>query len=383
MGRPVFFLCSLTWGQTDGGNEDNGDLLQKVPCTHYCTQWLDPEAGHCQPMSLLETPGHSWSCLGQFLVGSLLLSPGSWCTQGFVCSLQESVSPVLCKFWWFYGRVNGDLLQEGLCHTQVCCSQSPCPCGRSLLTLIFTRDPQTQSWLSLCGLGVHSVPFPGLSSWVDQVLGEHTVPGGLCILITSLVQASQFPECVMRAASQVHCMSLLESWSQTVTRLADVNHPGSQEDLVSSWEPAHSLAEGAISVAEIAAASCLLALAVGSLPLCLQAGRGRYAALLWYLLNPLFCEWVRAYRGKVLFPQLGVYSVGLFSCLCVFLFYVAFWTSETPHRPACERVSYCVETSSQLPPQERSPSLTFCVSFCLLYFSYLLLHVNDNWRVLL
>ena len=71
-------------------------------------------------------------------------------------------------------------------------------------------------------------------------------------------------------------------------------------------------------------ASCLLALAVGSLPLCLQAGRGRYAALLWYLLNPLFCEWVRAYRGKVLFPQLGVYSVGLFSCLCVFLFYVAF-----------------------------------------------------------
>ena len=28
---------------------------------------------------------------------------GSWCTQGFVCALQESVSPVLCKFWWLYG----------------------------------------------------------------------------------------------------------------------------------------------------------------------------------------------------------------------------------------------------------------------------------------
>ena len=25
------------------------------------------------------------------------------------------------------GRANGDLLQEGLCHTQVCCTQSPCP----------------------------------------------------------------------------------------------------------------------------------------------------------------------------------------------------------------------------------------------------------------
>ena len=26
------------------------------------------------------------------------LSPGSWCTQGFVCALQESVAPVLWKF---------------------------------------------------------------------------------------------------------------------------------------------------------------------------------------------------------------------------------------------------------------------------------------------
>ena len=31
--------------------------------------------------------------------------------------------PVLCKFWWLYGGVNGDLLQEGLRHTQVCCTQ--------------------------------------------------------------------------------------------------------------------------------------------------------------------------------------------------------------------------------------------------------------------
>ena len=72
----------------------------------------DPAAGHRWPIPLLETPGHSWASLGQSLVGSLLLSPGSWCTQSFVCALQESVSPVLCKFWWLYRRVNGDLLQE-------------------------------------------------------------------------------------------------------------------------------------------------------------------------------------------------------------------------------------------------------------------------------
>ena len=56
-------------------------------------------AGHFRPAPLQETPGHFRACLGQSLVGSLLLSPGSWCTQGFVCALQESVSPVLWKFY--------------------------------------------------------------------------------------------------------------------------------------------------------------------------------------------------------------------------------------------------------------------------------------------
>ena len=74
-----------------GGNEGNGDLLQKVPC---CTQCPQP----CS-RALPETPRHSWACLGQSVLGSLLLSPGSCCAQGSVCALQESVSPVLCNFW--------------------------------------------------------------------------------------------------------------------------------------------------------------------------------------------------------------------------------------------------------------------------------------------
>ena len=96
----------------------------------------------------------SWtltSSLDQSLVGSLLLSLGSWCTQGSVCGFQESVSPVLCKFWQLSGGVNGDLLLEGLGHTQVCCTQSPCPCGRPTLTCTFARDSQAQ--LCLCLLG--------------------------------------------------------------------------------------------------------------------------------------------------------------------------------------------------------------------------------------
>ena len=60
--------------------------------------------------------------------------------------------PVLCKFWQLYGGVNGGLLQEGLCHTQVCCTQSPCPRGSPLLTRTSTGDAQTQFCLSSCGV---------------------------------------------------------------------------------------------------------------------------------------------------------------------------------------------------------------------------------------
>ena len=62
-----------------------------------------PAAGHFLPTPLLETPGHSWARLSQSLLWSLLLTPGSWCTKGFVCAFQESVAPVLCKSWWLCG----------------------------------------------------------------------------------------------------------------------------------------------------------------------------------------------------------------------------------------------------------------------------------------
>ena len=43
---------------------------------------LNPTAGHRQSRPLPETLGHSWASLGKSLVESLLLSSGSWCTQG-------------------------------------------------------------------------------------------------------------------------------------------------------------------------------------------------------------------------------------------------------------------------------------------------------------
>ena len=111
----------------------------------------NPAAGHCQPRPPPATPGHSRASLGQVFCG--VTAPFSWVLvhTGSVCALQESISPVLCKFWWLYGGVNGDLLPWGFCHTQVCCTQSPCPCSSPLQTRTSSEDTQTQFCLSLCG----------------------------------------------------------------------------------------------------------------------------------------------------------------------------------------------------------------------------------------
>ena len=155
------------------------------------------------------------------------------------------------------------------------------------------------SWVLYKGkdLALHFVPFPGPRSSGDQVLGEHTVSGGLCVLCTSPVPAARFPVCITRAQSQVCHMSPLGSTSQTVTLTADVKYPGSQEDVVSNWEPAHSLVENAVSVAKIAAALCLVTLAVTHLFLCLQGGEA-------FLLS----FGIRSILGSVSTPGITVWS---------------------------------------------------------------------------
>ena len=46
----------------------------------------DSVSGHCRPIPPPETPEHSQASLVQCLVGSLLLSPGSWVNILFVPS---------------------------------------------------------------------------------------------------------------------------------------------------------------------------------------------------------------------------------------------------------------------------------------------------------
>ena len=100
MGEAVSPPCCLTWDQTMV--EVTKKMVTTFKRSYGCTATLiatDPVTGHCQPTTPAETPGLSQASLSQSLVGSLLLSSGSWWVQGFDCALQESVFPVLYKFW--------------------------------------------------------------------------------------------------------------------------------------------------------------------------------------------------------------------------------------------------------------------------------------------
>ena len=76
-----------------------------------------------------------------------------------------------------------------------------------------------------------------------------------------------------------------------MTLQADVNHPESQEDVISNWDPAHSLVEDAVSGAEIAAAPCLPALMSNA---CLSASREGWpymgAGLLSFAICLILCS---------------------------------------------------------------------------------------------
>ena len=111
---------------------------------------------------LLNTQGQVWFSL---LWGhcSFLMGPGAHKIL-FVPSkglfLQSCLSSG-SSMW-----VNGDLLQEGVCHIQICSTQSPCPCGSPLLALPL-QVTLKYSFVSISvwslGPGVHKVCLSPLS----------------------------------------------------------------------------------------------------------------------------------------------------------------------------------------------------------------------------
>ena len=161
MGGAVFPPYYLTWGQTmevmkmtpppsEGPRHtlphSVPPTLQQATANPHLLQRPPDTQGKSGPVSCGVTAPFSW-----VLVYRVLFVPPRIC------------SPVLCKFWRLYGGINGNLLQEGLGHTQVCCSQSPCLCRSPLLTRPSSGDTHTQLCLSLCGVS---------GSWCAQAMLE-------------------------------------------------------------------------------------------------------------------------------------------------------------------------------------------------------------------
>ena len=169
--------------------------------------------------------------------------------------------------------------------------------------MVYTAQAPRCSAGELCKLGpwLHALPRSKLLRIRFSGTPQRRRLCWACVLCRSQVRAAQATRCLVSALSlSGSCVLSPPGPSPLVSRVPHGSAvsgvpcvssgelisgcdlpgrcPGSQEDLVSSWEPAHSLVEDVLSGAEIAAAPCLQALAVSSLLLCLCAGRGRYTA---------------------------------------------------------------------------------------------------------
>ena len=114
-------------------------------------------------------------------------------------------------------------------------------------------------------LGLHFVPSQIQAAQETRCLVSALSPGRerVCVLSLPLSQSLDFLG-VQQAHHLRHAMCLLWGADLAATLLADVNHPGSQEDLVNNWGSARSLVGDAIS--ETGIAPRLSALAVSCLP---------------------------------------------------------------------------------------------------------------------
>ena len=81
-----------------GGNEDNSDLLQKIPCMYCYTQCPQP---CCMPPLTHASAGDSWTPTAKSgTVSCRVTAPFSWFLvhKVLLCPLRVYI-PIRCKFW--------------------------------------------------------------------------------------------------------------------------------------------------------------------------------------------------------------------------------------------------------------------------------------------
>ena len=138
---------------------------------------------------------------------SFLLGPGS---HNILSMPSKSVFPQSCvSSGGSMMGLMGSLLQEGLCHTQVYCTQSPCPCCRPLPTYTSSGHSDTvlsQSlgpaahklclslWASLAGMGLNVICTLLPTCWgFFFALGHGITPQNLSGAMQPLLQ--HLPSC--------------------------------------------------------------------------------------------------------------------------------------------------------------------------------------------
>ena len=183
---------------------------------------------------------------------------------------------------------------------------------------MYSTKAQTQ-------LGLHFVPFPGLRSSGDQVLGKHTIPGVWCILSPPRFRPLSF----LGASQERHLTcSVCLLWGPEL-RLQPSWKMSTIQDPRKTWLAVLGACSQFDGGCSLWGKDCVLplALVVTCLPLCLWRGEGlvqSQLALLWYSVNPLFCEPARLclklelYAGKfslssfppisLTIPQFGLLS---------------------------------------------------------------------------
>ena len=116
-----------------GRNVDNGNLLQKVPCTHAILSAPNPAAGHTNPRlcgRLLNTHGQVWVSL---LWGhcSYRLGPGVHKVQFMIWATVNSQS---C-FCWLY-RASPSMATKNIINLILVLTMCWCPCVESSLVFL-------------------------------------------------------------------------------------------------------------------------------------------------------------------------------------------------------------------------------------------------------
>ena len=109
-----------------GDNEDNGDLLQKIPCMYCYTKCPKPCS---RPPLTHASTGDSWTLTGKSgSVSCGITAPFSWVLVHKVLFVpSRSLLPVLCKFWWLYGELNGNSSRRAYVISRSAAPRAPAP----------------------------------------------------------------------------------------------------------------------------------------------------------------------------------------------------------------------------------------------------------------